>query len=87
MKLFLTSDMGESYKKNGVRVPCALDGSNHLLELFKEHLPVKSKLLIISSDPENEIMNDSFKKIFAEAFEISGFPLSKADVCGISVKY
>ncbi len=26
MKLFLTSSIGGSYKENGIRIPCALDG-------------------------------------------------------------
>ncbi|WP_346961716.1 Type 1 glutamine amidotransferase-like domain-containing protein [Clostridium sp.] len=81
MKLFLTSSIGGSYKENGIRIPCALDGSNHFLDHIKKYLPENSKCLILSSDPENEEMNDSFKNVFTEAFKISNLSLSKIDVC------
>lgn len=81
MKLFLTSSIGGSYKENGIRIPCALDGSNHFLEHLKKCLSENSKCLILSSDPENEEMNDSFRNVFTEAFKISNLSLSKIDVC------
>jgi len=81
MKLFLTSSIGGSYKENGKRIPCALEGANHFLDLLREHWAVNSKCLVISSDPENDVINDSFKAIFTEAFRISGFSLSQLDIC------
>lgn len=81
MKLFLTSSIGGSYKENGIRIPCALDGSNNFLKLLKDYWKENSKCLILSSDPDNEEVNDSFKKIFAEAFKISNLSLSKIDIC------
>lgn len=51
MKLFLTSNIGGSYIENGKRIPCALDNSNHLLDILSKHWPEDAKCLIISSDP------------------------------------
>lgn len=81
MKLFITSSIGGSYKEEGIRIPCALDGSNRFLDKLKEHWVENSKCLLISSDPENEDINDSFKAIFDEAFRISGLSCSKWDIC------
>jgi peptidase E len=81
MKLFLTSSIGGSYKENGIRTPCALDDSNQFLNNLKKDWPKNSKCMIISSDPDNEEINDSFKSIFKEAFNISGFSCSQWEVC------
>lgn len=81
MKLFLTSNIGGIHEEKGARVPCALDDSNHFTELLQKYWKANSKVLIISSDPENEEINDSFKKLYEEAFKISKFSLSKIDVC------
>lgn len=81
MKLFLTSSIGGSYKENGIRIPCSLDGSNNFLNLLRENWPINSKCLLLSSDPDNEEINDSFKAIFTEAFRISNLPASIIDVC------
>lgn len=81
MKLFLTSSIGGNYIEDGRRIPCALDGSNHFLELLKDVLPLDSKWLIISADPDNEERNDGIKSIFTEAFKISHLSFSKIDVC------
>ncbi len=81
MKLFLTSDIGGSYKENGTIKPCALYGSNHLSERIREHWPIEPKCLMISSDPENEEINDIYKTVYEEAFKISNLPFSGFDVC------
>lgn len=81
MKLFLTSSIGGSYKVNGVRIPCALDNSNHFVDILSENWPVDAKCLIVSSDPDNEALNNSLKEIFTEAFRMSKLSLLKMDVC------
>lgn len=81
MKLFLTSSIGGSYKENGIRTPCTLDGANNFLNLLRENWPANSRCLLLSSNPDNEDINDEFKAIFEEAFKISNLPLSKMDVC------
>ena len=81
MKLFLTSHIGGSYKENGTRIPCALDDSNNFLQLLKEQWKYNSKCLILSSDPDDDVRNDSFEAVYKEAFKISNLSLSKLDVC------
>ena len=81
MKLFLTSSMGGSYRDNGVRVPCALDSSNGFDDMLRRCWPEVPKLLIISSDPDNAEMNDSFKAIYNQAFKLTGLSLNKIEVC------
>lgn len=36
---------------------------------------------MMSSDPDNEQINDSFKAIFFEAFKMSGLPFSEIEIC------
>lgn len=81
MKLFLTSSIGGSYKENGIRIPCALYGENNFLNLLREYWSINSKCLLLSSDPDNVEINNSFKEVFTEAFRISNLQLSKMDVC------
>lgn len=81
MKLFLTSSIGGSFIENGKRIPCELDGRNHFLYHLKEHWQQDAKCLILSSDPDNEEINDSFKKVFTEAFRLSNLSLTKMDIC------
>jgi dipeptidase E len=73
--------MGGSYRENGIRVPCALDSSNGFVDILRGCWPEVPKLLIISSDPDNAEMNDSFKAIYNEAFKLTGLPLNKIEVC------
>ena len=81
MKLFLTSSIGGSYKENGRRIPCALMNENHFLDHIKKYWTNNSKCLLISSEPDNEEMSNSFKTVFTEAFKISKLSLSEIDVC------
>lgn len=81
MKLFLTSSIGESYKENGRRFPSTLDQSNHFLEILMQYWPQNPKCLIISSDPDNEDVNDSIKSMFIESFKMSHVSLSQIDIC------
>ncbi len=81
MKLFLTSSIGGSYIEEGRRIPCVLTTDNHFLDHMKEHWKNNSKCLLISSDPDNTEINNSFKTIFAEAFKLSNLSFSELDVC------
>lgn len=81
MILFLTSSIGGSYKVEGARIPCQLDSSNQFLYNLKKYWPDNAKCLIICSDPENKEINDSFRKVFMEAFRMSGLSLSLLGVC------
>lgn len=82
MTLFLSSSIGASNRdENGERVPCALDSSNCFIDNMKKRWPEQPRCLIISSDPDNTQMNDSFKDIYNEAFKLTGLPLDKIEVC------
>lgn len=81
MKIFLTSLIGGSYVENGIRIPCPLFDENQFLENLRKYWADNAKCLILSSSPDNITINDSFLTIFKEAFIISGFSLSKIDVC------
>ncbi len=81
MTLFLTSSIGGSYKENGARIPCEIDGSNQFVDILKKHWKINSKCLIISSDPDNEEVNDSFKEVFKEAFKLSGLSFTELEIC------
>lgn len=81
MKLFLTSSIGGSYIENGRRIPCALNNANHFLDHLKKYWTNNSKCLLISSEPDNEEISNSFKTVFTEAFKISNLSLSEMDVC------
>lgn len=81
MKLFLTSSIRDNYEDNGIRIPCTLDESNNFLKNLRKYWPTNPKCLIISSDPENEEINDCFKEIFEQAFKMSNFELDKIDIC------
>jgi peptidase E len=81
MILFLTSSIGGSYKENGVRMPCSLDNSNHFLDLLKEYWPENGKCLIISSDPDDAEMNDSFLDIYRQAFKMSSLSVADMVIC------
>ena len=80
-KLFMTSSIGGSYIDEGVRIPCQLDESNQLLNNLKKYWPNNAKGLLVSSDPENEEINDSFRKVFLEAFRLSSLSFSEFEVC------
>lgn len=83
MKLYLTSSIGESYIEQGKRIPCSLDESNGFVTSLRNSLPQKAKCLIISSSPDNEEINDSFRDIFEEAFVLSDLTVVQTDICDL----
>lgn len=81
MKLYLTSSIGGNYIENDTRKACELDGSNHLLELLSKNWTDNYKCLILSSAPEDVDINESYRKLFLEAFSLSKLPFTSIDVC------
>jgi hypothetical protein len=57
------------------------DGSNNFITMLKAHWPEVPKCLIISSEPDNEEMNDSFLSIYEKAFRLTGLCIDKMNVC------
>lgn len=76
-KLFLTSSLGTNIKVNEERIPCIMDNSNHMIEVLKKTLDKQNKLVIISSDPDNVLLNDLYHRINKESFYLSGFSFSE----------
>ncbi|HCL01267.1 MAG TPA: hypothetical protein DHW61_02455, partial [Lachnoclostridium phytofermentans] len=70
MKVFLTSLIGGSYVEKGIRIPCPLFDENQFLVNLKKYWAENAKCLIISSSPDNTLINDSFLTIFKEAFSM-----------------
>lgn len=66
MVAYLTSRLGGYYKKDGIRIPAQLSTENGLLEHLQRHWRGDSKVLIISSDADNEDITypDSYGREF-----------------------
>ena len=81
MKLYLTSSPGGSYIEDGKRIPCKLDEKNGFVEQLMKDWKQDSNLLIISSDPKEFDINDSFREIFRKAFLFTGLSISSITIC------
>ena len=81
MIAYLTSHIGGSYKKNGIRIPTQLSTENGLLESLQKHWKDNSKVLIISADADNIEINDSIRNIVAASFPMSGLSTGQMHIC------
>ena len=81
MIAYLTSHIGGSYKKDGMRIPAQLSTENGLLESLQKHWKDNSKVLIISADADNIEVNDSIRNIFAASFPMSGLSIGQMHIC------
>lgn len=81
MILFLTSSPGGHIWENGHIISCPLDSSNGFLDELKECWTDDAVCLLISSDPDNIVMNDSMRENFTDAFSMSGLSVSEIHIC------
>lgn len=81
MIAYLTSHIGGSYKKDGVRIPTQLSTENVFSDNLQKHWKDNSKVLIISADADDEEKNDSIMKIFNASFPISGLTIRRMHIC------
>ena len=81
MIAYLTSHIGGSYKKNGIRIPTWLSTENGLLDSLQKHWKDNSKVLIMSADADNTEINDSIRNIFAASFPMSGLSIGQMYIC------
>jgi len=81
MTIFLTSNIGGSYKKDGKRIATRLYENNALLKNIKDRWTDKSKVLIIGGAADDIVVNDSIKDIFIKAFSMSDLSVDKMDIC------
>lgn len=81
MIAYLVSSPGGQYILNEQRVPTSLNNDNGFVDSLRLHWKEKSRVLIISSSPDNSEVNDSIKKILEQSFSMSGLSVMKFDVC------
>ncbi len=81
MVVYLTSHIGGSYKKNGLRAATQLSTENGLLDSLQKHWKDNSNVLIISADADDIEINDSIMNIFATSFPMSGLSISQMHIC------
>lgn len=81
MITYLTSHIGGSVKKDGVREPAPLGAENGFLESLRKNWKNGADVLIMSADPEDTGRNDSIRDIFEEAFPMSGLPVGRMVIC------
>ena len=76
-KIFLTSNLGCSYKVNGIRVAKPIDNENKIIEQIKTNLSKENIMLFICSSPDDYERNDNHAKITFDSFNMSGFNFKK----------
>lgn len=81
MIVYLSSHIGGSYKKDGVRIPIPLSAENGLLESLQKNWKSMSNVLIISADADSVEINDSIRNIFAASFPMSGLSVDQMIIC------
>lgn len=82
MVLFLTSTLGENYiDENGERRVCEVSRENGLLDNLISHVPQNGRGVIITSNPDSHVKNDSVRDIMAESFEMSQIRLKELSLC------
>lgn len=81
MLVYLTSHIGGSCKKDGVRIPAQLSEKNGFLESLRKNWKSGSKVLIISADADSLEINDSIRNIFAASFPMSGLSAQQMIIC------
>lgn len=81
MIAYLTSHVGGSYKKDGIRIPTQLSADNDLLESLQRHWKSNSNVLIISADPDAVEINDSILNTFMLSFSMSSLSVKRMNIC------
>lgn len=81
MIVYLTSTLGASIKRDGIRIPTPLCTETGLLESLKKHWRSNSNVLIISADADNIERNDSILRCYAAAFSMSELSICQIEIC------
>ena len=76
-KIFLTSDLGCSYKADGKRFPKVIDNQNGIIEQIKNNIDKEDNFLFFCSSPYDYEKNDSYAKVTFDSFNMSGFNFKK----------
>lgn len=80
MVLFQTSSPGGYIRENGRLKACGLNPANEFVTNLKTYWKDSGRMLFIAAYPDDFEKNDEFAGILAEAFTLSGMPISKKDV-------
>ena len=78
-KIFLTSNLGCSYKVDGIRYPKTINNVNGIIEQLKENLKDEGTLLFFCSDPSDYEKNDNYAKVTFERTKLKKDEGSKTD--------
>lgn len=81
MKAILTSSLGGSIKRDGMRIPTPLLGDNGLIEKIKEYWNDDAKILLISASPDEYERNDGIISCLKHSFPMSGLKVSQILMC------
>lgn len=76
MRAILTSILGGRCYHNGIRVPGPIISDNGCLEKVRSFWPEDAGVVLIASDPEDYVKNDSVLNCFKEALPMSGLTAS-----------
>lgn len=80
MIAYLTSRIGASYKKDGIRIPSQLSAENGLLYRLQKHWKDNAKVLIISANADDAEKNDSIVEVFKISFPMSGLSIRQMHI-------
>lgn len=72
MRVFLTSDMQMSVKKNGERIACEINNINGIVDQLKILIKKFNKFVFIASNPDGYEKTDSYANVTKKSFELSG---------------
>lgn len=81
MIAYLTSHVGGSYIKDGIRIPSKLNTDNGFLDNLQKHWKADSNVLIISADANAAEINDSIMNTFVISFPMSGLSINRINIC------
>lgn len=84
MIVYLTSNLGAFYKKNGVRIPKQIGEQNKLLINLKTDWTQNAKCLFVSGSPENAEKSSIMKEVYYASFTMSGLSVNRIDTWDIS---
>lgn len=76
-KIFLTSNMGCSYKVDGKRFAKIIDNKNGIVELLKSNLDKEENFLFFASSPNEYERTDAYASVTFNSFNMSGFNFKK----------
>lgn len=78
--VFLTSDPGTQYIENQE----GLNADNNFIENLKKYWKDNANVLLVSSDPYNDKMNEECRNFIKESFPLSGLSVENVDICNDS---